>query len=76
MTDKLYVILIKDYMVMDVHAFNRDEVQKAEEIFVQHLSEQIPDFQDYTAADINACLEGGYEGDANGNSIQLFWEQA
>jgi hypothetical protein len=60
-------------MVMDIQRFDRDDVKKAERAFVNHMSEHLSNFEDYTPTDIDACVEDGYEGFGDNNSIQLFW---
>jgi len=73
MNDFIYVVIIMNEIVMDLTRFTRDEVVLAERCFVEALEEHLSNFADYTDADIQACLEDGYEAFGQGNSIQLFW---
>jgi len=68
----LYVILTFDGMVEDIKQFDRDNVEAAEQLFVDHMQEHIWNFGDYDNDDIEACIENGYEG-WGGNSVQLHW---
>ena len=61
---------------MDLHRFTREDVLKAEQAFVEAMSAHLSNFEYYTEGDIEACIEDGYEGFGNGNSIQLFWSDA
>lgn len=73
MSDFIYVIVIMNGMVMDLRRFTRDQVVYAEQAFVEAMSAHLSNYADYTDGDIQACLEDGYEGFGDGNSIQLFW---
>ena len=71
--DFIYVIVIMGEMVVDLTRFTREEAVLAEQAFVDAMEAHLSNFADYTQADIQACLEDGYEAFGQGNSIQLFW---
>ena len=74
--DYLYVILIVNSIVEEIVHFERSTVNciaLGEGRFVQHMEAHIPDFAEFSEADIEACLEDGYV-EFNGScSIQLHW---
>lgn len=73
MSDFVYVIVTMDGMVTSLECFTRANVLLAEQAFVKELQQHLANFADYTDADVQACVEDGYEGFGNDNSIQLHW---
>lgn len=73
MSDFIYVLVIMNGMVTSLERFTRDDVVLAELAFVEELQEHLTNYEDYTDADIQSCVEDGYEGFGDGNSIQLHW---
>jgi len=71
--DFIYVIVIIGEMVEEVFRFIREDAYKAEQCFIDQLEQRLSNFEEYTQGDIEACLEDGYEGFGQGNSIQLHW---
>jgi len=73
MNDFIYVIVIIGEMVIDLQRFTRDDVVLAERAFIDAMQEHLSNYADYTDADIQACVEDGYESFGQSNSIQLHW---
>ena len=71
--DFVYVIVTVGGMIEELFRFTREEVYQAEDCFVDCCSRRLSNFDEYTQADIEDCVEDGYEGFGNGNSVQLFW---
>jgi len=69
----VYVIVIVGEMVEEVMRYNKVDIKNAEDCFVGFMERKISNFEDYTSDDIDACIEDGYEGFGQGNSIQLHW---
>ena len=69
----VYLIVIVHGMVEELIRYPRDQVLDAEQEFVNQMERHLSNFEDYTQGDIEACLEDGYEGFGDGNSIQLHW---
>jgi len=73
MSNYVYVIVIIGEMVESLQRFTRDDVVLAERAFIDAMSDRLSNFEDYTPADIQACIEDGYEGFGQSNSIQIHW---
>lgn len=71
----LYVIVIQHEIVIHCFPFMRVHADTAERKFVEMMKEYIWNFGDYSYDEVQACLEDGYEGFGQGNSIQLFWDE-
>ena len=69
----VYVIVIIGEMVIDLQRFTRADVVLAERAFIAAMSDRLSNFEDYTPADIQACVEDGYESFGQSNSIQIHW---
>ncbi len=69
----VYLIVIVQEMVEEITRYTRDEIYLAEAEFVNQMERRLSNFDEYTPADIGACIEDGYEGFGQCNSIQLHW---
>ena len=69
----IYVIVIVREMVEEVQRFARAQAVEAEQAFVGCMADRIHNFEEYSVGDVEACVEDGYEGFGQGNSIQLHW---
>lgn len=73
MSNYVYVIVIVGAMVEELFRFKRADVSQAEKYFVNQMEQRLSNFDEYTQADIDACIEDGYEGFGELNSIQIHW---
>ncbi len=70
----VYLIVIMHGLVDTLIRYPRDDVKQAELEFVNQMARHLSNFEDYSHADIDACLEDGFEGFGGGDcSIQLHW---
>ena len=71
--DNIYVIVIVAGMVEEVFQYSFEEEDYAKQCFVNQLEQRLSNFDEYTQADIDECIENGYEGFGRG-SVQLYWD--
>lgn len=65
------IVEIKDNVIEDMRLFKDEDTAKAEEFFKQQCSTYIWNWNEYTAEEIQGCIDDGYA--TYGNSSFCIW---